>query len=114
MEHHPIVQRWIDRHQRMHAKLVDSFTNDDGETVYKILFHSRYKTKLGFVRDGMRTRYGVAVVASLDPQKGARSIWTSGDEIIESDFDLLCRFGYDGEGLGLPDFDFNSIKDIQE
>lgn len=100
------VQAWAKRNNRKAAKLISV---KDG--VYDIVYFDKGKVRIGTVRDGMLTRYGINCRGAMS-SPNPLSLWQR-EAFACSPSDVDCMISYLNETCALPDFDFNSIKDLR-
>lgn len=100
------VQAWVKRNNRKCARLI---SYKDG--VYDIVYFDKGKVRVGTVRDGMFSRYGIkcrGAMYSEDPM----SLWQfEAGACTQADVDVMVA--YLNDACSLPEFDFASIKEVR-
>lgn len=100
------VQAWAKRNNRKAARLI---SEKDG--VYDIVYFDKGKARVGKVKDGMYTRYGITcrgAMYSTDPM----SLWQF-EAGACTQADVAVMVAYLNDTCDLPPFDFASIKDLR-
>lgn len=100
------VQKWIKRNNRKKAKLVHS---DAGN--HYIVYFDKGKARVGIVRDGMYTRYGILCYGAM-PNTDPFYCWQASPGACDEK-DVKVMIDYLNGVSDLPDFDFASIEGLK-
>lgn len=103
----PVVAKWIKRSNRKMAKL---YSVDNG--TYTLIYQDKGKVRLGVVKDGMHTRYGIVCVAAM-ATPNVLSLWQNGNGAC-SQAHVEAMQAYFNDGGNLPDFDFATIQGLKD
>lgn len=101
------VQAWVKRNNRKKARLIE-YSNG----VYHIVYSDRGKVRIGTVKDGMHTRYGISAHGAM-ASESVLSLWQSGPNAV-SEQDVAIMQAYHRGECNLPEFDFGTIQGLQE
>lgn len=101
-----IIEKWIKRNNRKKPKLVRSEAG-----IHYIVYFDKGKARVGIVRDGMHTRYGIMCYGAM-PNTDPFYCWQSEPGAV-NESDLKAMIDYLNGVSELPDFDFASIKEVR-
>lgn len=100
------VESWIKKSNKKKAKLI---SYESG--VYDIVFFHNGKVRIGTVKDGMHTRYGITTRGAMTSDN-ILTLWQSGAGSV-SEEDVKIMQDYYLGNCDLPNFDFSVILDLK-